>query len=136
MDVYPILLRRPPETDPRSTARAVTEKRARAERTKEQLATVDLLLAELYCVHGRRQDVARPLFNESIMIWESPIARGADAEKGRIQQMTHVDLSSSAGNESRALNPRRSRFSRVPTLGTNLTMGGAPGDHRSDVEPN
>jgi hypothetical protein len=49
---------------------------------QEQLATVDLLLAELYCVHGRRQDVARPLFNESIMIWQACIAPRRGRRKG------------------------------------------------------
>ena len=53
---------------------------------QEQLATVDLLLAQVYRAHGRRQDAARPLFEESIAIWEACIARGADQDVARRQQ--------------------------------------------------
>ena len=57
---------------------------------QEQLATVDLLLAEVYRTHGRRQDAARPLFDESIAIWEACIARGADQDVARRQQLPRL----------------------------------------------
>jgi len=54
---------------------------------QEQLATVDLLLASVYRSNGSREEAARPLLDESIALWEACIARGADPDKARTQQL-------------------------------------------------
>jgi eukaryotic-like serine/threonine-protein kinase len=53
---------------------------------QEQLATVDMLLAWVYRGQRRREDLARPLLEESIALWESCIAQGADPDKARARQ--------------------------------------------------
>jgi len=54
---------------------------------QEQLATIDLMLAEVYRDHHKPNDVVRPLLNESIALWEARIAQGADPDKARGQQL-------------------------------------------------
>ena len=59
---------------------------------QEQLATVDLMLATVYRTHPKREDVARPLLHESIALWEACIAKGADPDKSRAQQLQALQL--------------------------------------------